>query len=63
MKCPSCGRKVEKTWNFCRYCRYDLRQKSVISKKQEIQTGQKKCPRCNTPKEMSQMQYTKCNEK
>ncbi len=29
-KCPNCGRDISKSWNFCPFCGYSLKEKSIF---------------------------------
>ncbi|MHA1269211.1 MAG: zinc-ribbon domain-containing protein [Candidatus Helarchaeota archaeon] len=48
MKCPKCGRQVEANWNFCKYCRYDLRTKPESNLQTTSSLENIICPKCGT---------------
>ncbi|MHA1311876.1 MAG: zinc ribbon domain-containing protein [Candidatus Helarchaeota archaeon] len=63
MKCPNCGRTIEKGWNFCRYCRYDLRNNKKVEPNIKKSTRKKICPKCGTPNDINNKYCLRCGNK
>ncbi|MBD3229413.1 MAG: zinc-ribbon domain-containing protein [Candidatus Lokiarchaeota archaeon] len=59
-KCPKCGREIEEEWNFCRYCRADLRELDDNQQEVEQKAEEKICPDCGAPNALKNKFCLKC---
>lgn len=65
-KCPGCGKEIDPNWNFCKFCRYDLRnvRKGIKEEPKMKKVGNNKiCPNCGSDNALTNKFCLKCGAK
>jgi hypothetical protein len=63
-RCPGCGKEIDPNWNFCKFCRYDLRKGIIKDEPKVKKVGNKKiCPNCGSENALTNKFCLKCGNK